>query len=104
FLRLLCPPRFPLFPYTTLFRSVFGEGDVRDSARWLIWELGWEVGIKSASIDSLYQARAREAYANVTVPAINVRAMAYDFARAIRSEEHTSELQSPYDLVCRLLL
>ena len=50
--------------------AVFGEGDVRDSARWLIWELGWEVGIKSASIDSLYQARAREAYANVTVPAL----------------------------------
>jgi fructose/tagatose bisphosphate aldolase len=63
--------------------AVFGEGDVRDSARWLVWELGWEVGIKSASIDSLYQARAREAYSNVTVPAMNVRAMAYDFARAI---------------------
>src|SRR5216684_1988804 len=63
--------------------AVFGEGDVRESARWLIWELGWEVGIKSASIDSLYQARSREAYSNLTVPAINVRAMAYDFARAI---------------------
>jgi fructose/tagatose bisphosphate aldolase len=63
--------------------AVFSEGDVRDAARWLIWELGWEVGVKSASIDSLYQARAREAYSNVTVPAMNVRAMAYDFARAI---------------------
>jgi hypothetical protein len=63
--------------------AVFAEGDVRDAARWLIWELGWEVGIKSASIDSLYQARAREDYANATVPAINTRAMAYDFARAI---------------------
>ena len=65
--------------------AVFGEGDVRDAARWLIWEVGWEVGVKSASIDSLYQARAREEYANLTVPAINVRAMAYDFARAIVS-------------------
>src|ERR687886_641386 len=63
--------------------AVFGEGDARDAARWLIWELGWEVGVKSASIDSLYQARAREEYANLTVPAMNVRAMAYDFARAI---------------------
>src|SRR5438876_2788117 len=63
--------------------AVFGEGEVRDSARWLIWEIGWEVGIKSASINSLYQARAREEYAGLTVPAINVRAMAYDFARAI---------------------
>jgi fructose/tagatose bisphosphate aldolase len=63
--------------------AVFGEGNVRDSARWLIWELGWQVGVKSASIDSLYQARSREEYSNVTIPAINVRAMAYDFARAI---------------------
>src|SRR5689334_10348195 len=63
--------------------AVFGQGEVRDAARWLIWELGWAVGIQSASIDSLYQARSREEYANLTVPAINVRAMAYDFARAI---------------------
>jgi fructose/tagatose bisphosphate aldolase len=65
--------------------AVFGEGDVRDAARWLIWEVGWEVGVKSASIDSLYQARARGEYENLTVPAINVRALAYDFARAIVS-------------------
>jgi fructose/tagatose bisphosphate aldolase len=63
--------------------AVFGEGDVRDSARWLIWEVGWEAGVKSASIDSLYQARCKDEYSSTTVPAINVRAMAYDFARAI---------------------
>jgi len=65
--------------------AVFGEGETREAARWIIWEAGWAVGIKSASIDALYQARAREEYANLTVPAINVRAMAYDFARAIVS-------------------
>ncbi|HEY2596020.1 MAG TPA: class II fructose-bisphosphate aldolase [Chloroflexota bacterium] len=63
--------------------AVFGQGDARDAARWLIWEIGWAVGIKSASIDSLYQARSREDYSGATVPAINVRAMAYDFGRAI---------------------
>lgn len=63
--------------------AVFGEGDVREAARWIIWEAGWELGVQSASIDSLYQARARDEYANLTVPAINVRAMAYDFARAV---------------------
>jgi len=63
--------------------AVFGEGDVRDSARWLIWELGPAVGITSASIDPLYQARSHDEYSATTVPAINVRAMAYDFARAI---------------------
>jgi fructose/tagatose bisphosphate aldolase len=64
--------------------AVFGESaELRDAARWLIWEAGWDLGVKSASIDSLYQARAREEYDQLTVPAINVRAMAYDFARAI---------------------
>ena len=63
--------------------AVFGQGEARDAARWLIWEIGWEVGVKSASIDSLYQARSRDEYSGVTVPAINVRAMAYDFARAV---------------------
>ncbi len=63
--------------------AVFGEDEVRDAARWLIWEVGWAVGIRSASIDPMYQARAREEYDKLTVPAINVRAMAYDFARAI---------------------
>src|SRR6266851_3330744 len=63
--------------------AVFGESDVQAAARWLIWEAGWAVGIQSASIDSLYQARARNEYEKRTVPAMNVRAMAYDFARAI---------------------
>src|SRR4030088_1588717 len=35
--------------------AVFGEGDVQAASRWLIWEAGWEVGIQSASIDSLDQ-------------------------------------------------
>jgi fructose/tagatose bisphosphate aldolase len=64
--------------------AVFGQSsEVRAAARWVIWEAGWATGVKSASIDSLYQARAREEYDKLTVPAINVRAMAYDFARAI---------------------
>jgi fructose/tagatose bisphosphate aldolase len=64
--------------------AVFGSSsEVRDAARWIIWEAGWQVGIKSASIDALYQARSRGEYERVTVPAINVRAMAYDMARAV---------------------
>jgi fructose/tagatose bisphosphate aldolase len=65
--------------------AVFGQGDARDAARWLIWEAGWAVGIQSASIDSLYQARGRGEYEGMTVPAVNVRAMAYDVARALVS-------------------
>lgn len=63
--------------------AVFGDQDARDAARWMIWEAGWALGVQSASIDSLYQARAAGAYEGLTVPAINVRAMAYDMARAI---------------------
>src|SRR5438876_3945613 len=61
------PPRSTLFPYTTLFRSVFRKGVLR------------RVGID--------RARQRG-----------------PVAREVRSEEHTSELQSPVHLVCRLLL
>ncbi len=63
--------------------AVFGAGDVRDNARWLIWELAQHVGIRPASIHDLYLARGRGECGGFTVPAINVRGMAYDTARAV---------------------
>src|SRR5438132_3387274 len=74
------PPRSTLFPYTTLFRSVFSPLEPH----------------------TLYFA------ANVlfkTTDAGNSwQAISPDLTREFRSEEHTSELQSHSDLVCRLLL
>src|ERR1043166_5354468 len=70
----------------TLVRAaVFGGGDQdeRDHARWLLWELGQAVGVRPASIHELYMARGRGEVHGFTVPAINVRGMAYDTARAI---------------------
>src|SRR5437867_7135631 len=64
------PPRSTLFPYTTLFRSMWGY---RTFARLIL------------EGDCSFPLRAHH-------------------ATTTRSEEHTSELQSPYDLVCRLLL
>jgi fructose-bisphosphate aldolase, class II len=64
-------------------RAVFGQGDERDTARWLLWELGQATGARPASINALYQARGRGDIGGFTVPAINVRVMAYDTARAI---------------------
>src|SRR5258708_22665221 len=61
------PPRSTLFPYTTLFRSMASEGNLR-------------------------------AFKRLVTEAVLI---AYD---SNRSEEHTSELQSPDHLVCRLLL
>jgi fructose/tagatose bisphosphate aldolase len=66
-----------------VWQAVFGEGDDREAARWLLWELGQVTGARPASIQGLYVARGRGDVGGFTVPAINVRAMAYDTARAI---------------------
>ena len=63
--------------------AVFGEGMTQAHARWLIWEIGQAVGVQPASIQDLYMARGRGEVHGFTVPAINVRGMAYDTARAI---------------------
>src|SRR5256885_13176229 len=81
------PPRSTLFPYTTLFRS---EGDRRVPLR-LDGADGNAVGVAGADaplvvrfgIATLRRRRDED---------------------VVRSEEHTSELQSPCNLVCRLLL
>ena len=66
--------------------AVFGaDADVKDTARWLIREAGFAVGVAPASIHDLYMARGRGEVHGFTVPAINVRAAAYDTARALFS-------------------
>src|SRR5256885_3865668 len=81
------PPRSTLFPYPTLFRSE------TDSA-------GNVTGI-TASVPAALVATPGTAFVNTLSPhsGAGVRAKSID-----RSEEHTSELQSPCNLVCRLLL
>src|SRR2546426_6182032 len=69
------PPRSTLFPYTTLFRSVGDEG-------------------------RLQTGRPR-GFEHVDRPLGRDQRL---IVRGSRSEEHTSELQSPCNLVCRLLL
>jgi fructose-bisphosphate aldolase, class II len=66
-----------------VWQAVFGVGDEREAARWLLWELGQATGARPASINDLYMARGRGEVGGFTVPAINVRVMAYDAARAI---------------------
>ena len=65
------------------WRAVFGSADEREAARWLLWELGQVTGARPASINGLYLARGRGECGGFTVPAINLRAMAYDSARAV---------------------
>ena len=64
-------------------QSVFGTAEEQEAARWLLWELGQVTGARPASIQGLYAARGRGDVAGFTVPAINVRMMTYDAARAI---------------------
>jgi fructose/tagatose bisphosphate aldolase len=67
-----------------VYTAVFGEGLVRATARWLLWEVGQALGIYPASIHELYMAVGRgDAPHSFTVPAINVRAMTFNTARAI---------------------
>ena len=66
-----------------VWQAVFAVGEEREAARWLLWELGQVTGARPASIQGLYEARGRGDVSGFTVPAINVRMMAYDTARAI---------------------
>ncbi len=63
--------------------AVFGDAIAKDDARWLIWELGQAVGVRPSSIHDLYLARGQGKISGFTVPAVNIRAMTYDTARAI---------------------
>src|SRR5438270_2005586 len=71
------PPSSTLFPYTTLFRS-----KPQEIVPWYRFRKGGE--------DAIGEARRSRAH--------------YRSGEGIRSEEHTSELQSQSNLVCRLLL
>src|SRR5207249_11148227 len=88
------PPASTLFPYTTLFRSE------RQVAR----PLGLEVGDAAAGVIELFEQTLRnEAVGRILGKGYSPA----DYALLCyggRSEEHTSELQSRFDLVCRLLL
>src|SRR5256885_7440978 len=87
------PPRSTLFPYTTLFRSFSGNPS---SPRWL--KDGEHYIVVSKDRNAFPRLLKVEAVTGKSEPF-------YDAAKMqARSEEHTSELQSPCNLVCRLLL
>src|SRR5687768_18191228 len=87
------PPRSTLFPYTTLFRSG-AEADVRHAARHVLDE---------PFDHPLGDTNVAQAYADADVGLRRFDRGPWD-RRWLRSEEHTSELQSRLHLVCRLLL
>src|SRR5207249_3655492 len=64
-------------------QAVLGAPDEREQARWLIWEIGQQAGVRPASIHELYLARGRGQVSPFTTPPINVRVRAYASARAV---------------------
>jgi fructose/tagatose bisphosphate aldolase len=62
----------------------FAEDDqIKEIARWLIWECGHALGVHSSSIQELYEARGRGKCHGFTVPAVNIRGLTYETARAM---------------------
>src|SRR2546430_10239580 len=90
------PPRSTLFPYTTLFRSKSGWG----SQRGLRGRPRFPVRVNVVTTGKAAIRAAREH----VKPSLKNAGMPATRAFVTRSEEHTSELQSQSNLVCRLLL
>src|SRR5438034_1663548 len=90
------PPLSSLFPYTTLFRSLTVE---RLSAA--VFGGTAEGQVTVASLPGPSHISLNLSYEDIDGMSL---ARAYPWAPKYRSEEHTSELQSHSDLVCRLLL
>src|SRR5256885_14951942 len=98
------PPRSTLFPYTTLFRSPGGGTGVQD-LRLDVAADGVDQFAAAGVTGQLPEERATEALAPGEAHLAGDRArgvVAPPLAALERSEEHTSELQSPCNLVCRL--
>src|SRR2546430_7033478 len=89
FLMIRRPPRSTLFPYTTLFRSLFASVPVST------------ISTPSGPTDSaMFAPSPASMYTLLRIGRISN----WPVAAFCRSEEHTSELQSQSNLVCRLLL
>src|ERR1035438_982068 len=102
FLMIRRPPRSTLFPYTTLFRSItriFGRHTVKAGFEWRLAGTAIHEGNNQGGTFSF----AGDTTGNTGCPSTAAcpgDSMASFF---LRSEEHTSELQSLRHLVCRLL-
>src|SRR5580765_8009239 len=64
-------------------KAVFGSENEKAHARWMIWEMGQEAGVRPASIHALYMARGRGEVPAFTTPAMNVRVLSCDTALGI---------------------
>src|SRR5256885_8407294 len=97
------PPRSTLFPYTTLFRSHMHDGQI------CLPYPGGKVRLAHPRARYTHGTYRRGDTVMHVSPGLGTTFLPFRFfarpeATELRSEEHTSELQSPCNLVCRLLL
>src|SRR5256885_9952920 len=98
------PPRSTLFPYTTLFRSLVGRAylglvdEAHGPAHRPAGDSAWVRAVLDSADQTLVRAAALLGPPGATAAGDSARVL------RVRSEEHTSELQSPCNLVCRPLL
>src|SRR5256885_11937823 len=90
------PPRSTLFPYTTLFRSSRQNKSMEQQVRDILEQHLAERDSVLKQIEASWARQSRRPESN--------EIDAWITGGRERSEEHTSELQSPCNLVCRLLL
>src|SRR2546422_4740417 len=94
------PPKSTLFPYTTLFRSLFSQIRIINQHR---CHLPYTRSFERCTI-ALPRLVSRPVPPVPHSPLLTGRGRAIVQRSKLRSEEHTSELQSRLHLVCRLLL
>lgn len=85
---------------TLAWTATFSEDSAAvEAARWIVWEAGQALDVRSASIHDLYAARAAGEVQGFTVPAINIRAQAFDMARVVYETARRAEASA---LICEL--
>src|SRR5256885_5835749 len=95
------PPRSTLFPYTTLFRSIHAVKTLKNAGLVFGSDAQPEIPDVEFHRDPIGPGPQQDAFSRLRIFQRIINKVG---KRILRSEEHTSELQSPCNLVCRLLL
>src|SRR5256885_12453263 len=104
FLMIRRPPRSTLFPYTTLFRSATPEAIIEATGQISLAQETMDLRIVPESLKWKFFSLRTPLYVRGSFAQPKVGVEPGPLLLRARSEEHTSELQSPCNLVCRLLL
>src|SRR5256885_12230292 len=98
------PRRSTLFPYTTLFRSRSSARRIGIKERpTMTGQATSKTSTETREIKLAHSPDSDDAFMFYALATHKLNTPGYKYTHVLRSEEHTSELQSPCNLVCRLL-